>query len=284
MQWLADRPPVVRLAHVTGAQGDNVLMGRNGVERLEGPSRPALLVSFAYLKGFLRNQNKLAYRDWALDSGAFSAHYSGVKINLSEYIAACKWLLANDPTLTEVFSLDVIGEGGWKQGLKNVDRMWNAGVPAIPCYHFGEPWEVLETIKREWPGKIAIGNAAKARGEEKLRQAQQIFARLWPARVHGFGFSRDKDIMALSWHSVDATTWQVGPCRFGRWNYAGRNKLRIRGSSQNLRAEVEWYLKLERRAQQRWAREMRELDAMLPPWPQPAGDEMKEWRERWKTA
>ena len=30
----------------------------------------------------------------------------------------------------------------------------------------------------------------------------------------------------------------------------------VRGSRQNLRAEVEWYLRLEQRAQQRWKKEI----------------------------
>jgi hypothetical protein len=38
----------------------------------------------------------------------------------------------------------------------------------------------------------------------------------------------------------------------------------VRGSNQNLRAEVAWYLDLEVRAQKRWAREMALLDSLDP--------------------
>ena len=38
----------------------------------------------------------------------------------------------------------------------------------------------------------------------------------------------------------------------------------MRGSRQNLRAEVEWYLDLERRARERWRKEMQKLEADGP--------------------
>jgi hypothetical protein len=56
---------------------------------------------------------------------------------------------------------------------------------------------------------------------------------------------------------VDATNWEIGPCKFGRWQSYG--KMSVRGSKQNLRAEVEWYLALEQRARQRWKKEMAKL-------------------------
>ena len=72
--------------------------------------------------------------------------------------------------------------------------------------------------------------------------------------MHGFGFGSEKSVMLVPWHSVDATNWELGPCRFGRWQSFG--KMSVRGSKQNLRAEVEWHLDLERRARNRWAKEM----------------------------
>ncbi len=71
--------------------------------------------------------------------------------------------------------------------------------------------------------------------------------------------------MALPWHSVDATNWELGPCKFGNWKSFGN--MSVRGSKQNLRAEVEWYLELERLAQHRWRITMEKLERELPPWP-----------------
>lgn len=247
--------PTVRLAHAPGAQGTNVLCGQRGVEQIERERAPALLVSFVYLKHFLKGQKEYAYRDWTLDSGAFSAHESGYEINLLEYIAVCKELLKNDPTLTEVFALDVIGD--WKATKKNTETMWKHGVPAIPCFHVGEPEDYLIGIAKDYP-KIALGGVALARTGKKLAWAQQCFTRVWPKKIHGFGFGAQSAILGLPWHSTDATNWEIGPCKFGRWNTFG--DMSVRGSKHNLRAEIEFYLDLEAKARRRWRKEMNLLE------------------------
>lgn len=250
-------PPTVRLAHVPGAQGDNNLLGRNGVERLPDLSAPALLVSYYYLEAFLKNKHRYQYRDWVMDSGAFSAHNSGVEIKLEDYIEECKRLLACDPSLTEVFALDVIGD--WKAGVKNTERMWSKGVEAIPCFHYGEPWSLLKSLCKDYP-KVAIGGCVGKRDKDKF--AGQCFAHAWPKKLHGFGFGSEKSLMLYPWHSVDATNWEAGPCKYGRWAAFGGASISVRGSNQNLRAEVEWYLELERKARTKWAKEMAQLEAL----------------------
>lgn len=252
-----DAAPTLRLAHVPGAQGDNCLIGQRGVEQLTEEARPGLLVSYFYLEPFLKNQARYAYRDWVMDSGAFSAYNSGKSIVLQDYIDTCKRLLAEDPTLVEIYALDVIGD--YKASRKNCEEMWRQGVKAIPCFHHGSPWDELKSLARDYP-KIALGGVAYARGNKKMKFAEQAFARVWPKKLHGFGYGSQKQIMALPWHSVDATNWEIRPCKFGQWQAFG-GTLSIRGSKQNLRAEVEWYLKLENRARERWAKEMRKLDS-----------------------
>lgn len=224
-----------------------------GVER---ETKPALLVSYAYIKNWLKNKHRFAYRDWVLDSGAFSAHNAGVEIKLQDYVDACKRLRDNDSTLTEIYALDVIAD--WRGSLKNCEEMWRQGVEAIPCYHVGEPEHVLKTLARDYP-KIALGGAVGYRRKDEW--AQQCFARVWPKKIHGFGFGAEKSIMGLPWHSVDATNWEIGPCKFGRWSSMGGQYVNWRGGKQNLRAEVEWYLSLEQRARQKWAGAMKALAA-----------------------
>lgn len=248
--------PSVRLSMAVG-QGERE--GNPSLEPGPGPiesadTRPALLVSYFYLDPFLKNRHRYAYRDWVMDSGAFSAHASGVPIDLDAYMARCLELMAADPMLIEVYALDVIGD--WRASLANTERMWAAGIPAIPCYHVGEPESVLIGLARDYP-KIALGGAVGYRAKD--RWAAQCFARVWPKPMHGFGFGAEKSIMGLPWHSVDATNWELGPCKFGRWNSFGQ--MSVRGSKQNLRAEVEWYLALERRARAKWRPQMEQLAA-----------------------
>lgn len=225
------------------------------IQKQQNLHAPALLVSYVYLEPFLKNQTRYCYRDWVLDSGAFSAHNSGTEIKLQDYIDKAKELLAIDPTLTEVFALDVIGD--WRASLKNTEEMWRQGVQAIPCWHAGEPEDALRGIAKDYP-KIALGGVAKTRAVAKKKIAEQVFARVWPKKIHGFGFGSEDMVMAFPWHSVDATNWEMGPCAFGRWNAYG--KMSVRGSKQNLRVEVEYYMEMERKARIKWRRQMEELE------------------------
>lgn len=250
--------PSIKLAHVPGAQGDNNLIGQRGVAQLEGDSKPALLISYYYLDAFLANQENYAYRNWVMDSGAFSAHNSGKEIKLQDYIDCCKQLMSSDPTLVEIYALDVIGNHD--ASIKNCEEMWRQGVPAIPTFHYGSPWEALKYLAATY-SKIAIGGCVGKRDKDTF--AGQCFARVWPKKIHGFGFGAEKSIMTFPFHSVDATNWEMGPCAFGRWQAFGGN-LSVRGSSQNLKAEVDWYLELERKAQERWKKEMQLLEQISP--------------------
>lgn len=245
-------PPSVRLA-LGGAHSQDKKMA------MEDPTtKPALLVSYVYLDPFIKNRAKYHYRDWVMDSGAFSAHNSGKTISLAAYIAKCQELLESDPTLTEVFSLDVIGD--YKASLKNTEAMWKAGVPAVPTFHVGEPVAVLKEMAASYP-KIALGGAVGYRGKDQW--AAKCFGTVWPKKIHGLGFGAEKSIMALPWHSVDATNWELGPCKFGRWQSFGN--MSVRGSKQNLRSEVLFYLDLEARARTRWAKEMKKLEDTTGP-------------------
>jgi hypothetical protein len=202
----------------------------------------------------LRRRKDYEYRDWALDSGAFTAYNSGIPIDLGEYKDRCGEMLASDPTLTEVFALDVIGD--WKASLRNTERMWKSGVKAVPCFHYGEPWDVLKGLAREYP-KVALGGSVGKRDKDKW--AEQCFARVWPCKLHGFGFGSEKAVLALPghsvalpWHSVDSTTWEIHTCRYGEWYAFQNTPLRVKGNDQPLRVEVEWYQELERRAREQW--------------------------------
>ncbi len=222
-------------------------------------SLPALLVSYYYLEAWELNKHKYHYRDWVMDSGAFSAHNSGAVIVLQDYIDCCHRLMQTDPTLTEIYSLDVIGDA--EAGLANTEEMHRQGVPAIPCFHYGEPWPLLKKLCAEYP-KIAIGGCVGRRDKDDF--AGQCFARAWPHKFHGFGFGGEKSIMSFPWHSVDATNWEMQPCAYGTWRAFGGQRISVRGSQQNLRAEVEWYLELERRARERWKKEMKLLEDLAP--------------------
>lgn len=221
--------------------------------------KPALLISFVYLKPFLKLFGKLNIRNWVLDSGAFSAATLGVVINLQDFIDTAKRLLTTDPLLAEIFALDVIGD--WRAGLRNTEEMWKQGIEAIPCYHYGEPESVLRELVSQYP-KIALGGGATLPHNIKMRWAEQCFARIWPKRVHGFGFGGERYVNALPFDSVDASSWVTHPQQFGKWRAYG--DLLLRSKQVSVQAEIDWYLRMERQVQFRWQSAMREIESQGP--------------------
>ena len=154
----------------------------------------------------------------------------------------------------------------------DLEEMWRQGVPAIPCYHCGEPEEALYHLASQYP-KIALGGmVAKGGGilsqDQKWAWLEQCFARVWPKRIHGFGVSAERMVYGLPFHSVDATNWEIGPCAFGNWQKFG--SMSVRGSNQDLRSQIRHYLDMEARARVRWRKQMAELEA-LPPSPMRLG-------------
>jgi hypothetical protein len=162
-----------------------------------------------------------------------------------------------DPTLSEIFALDVIGD--WRATLKNTEEMHRQGVPAIPVVHHGAPEAAIHAAA-EYP-KLAIGGVARMKPTARRKFIEQVFARVWPKAVHGFGINDEATVLAFPWHSVDASSWELGPCAFGRWKAYGN--MSVRGSAQDLTPEIDWYLDLEQRARVKWKKQMAALDAGL---------------------
>lgn len=230
---------------------------------------PSFLCAFPELQRWLDLRESLNYADWVLDSGAFSVWNAGGTVDLHEYIAACKMVLAGQNPPTQVFALDVIKD--WKASLANTRKMWAAGVEAMPTYHSGEPWEALMQIAREFP-RIAIGGVAND-NTSKMKFAQQCFARVWPKPIHGFSYCSRSFVEALPFASVDSTSWYLQPLRYhtykgfdehkrqiGKRNSGGASGCFLPGSViASLRSEIDYYLELQRVALYRWRNEMTKI-------------------------
>jgi hypothetical protein len=242
--------PVIYLGLAPNSRCRSVL--GDGPKAVAPEHAPSVLISYPYLPR-IGDRTRFRIRSWMLDSGAFSAWNSGATIDLDAYTRTCADLLATDPTLAEVVALDDIRS--WRTSLQNTERMWAAGVPAMPTYHLGEPEDVLRGYARDYP-KIAIGGMAVLRCAAKRRFAEQTFARVWPCAVHGLAVSSRDLALAVPWHSIDSATWELNAAAFGRWRAFGNRRLRIRGGDQDLRVEVEWYRRLEVEMRHRWRQDM----------------------------
>lgn len=247
---------VLRLAASAGP----IIATAKGIAGAHPEYGPApLLVSYYYLKVWeeIRAKFSVVYRDWVMDSGAYSADNKGAKIDLQLYIDTCLRLSETDPTLTEIFALDVISDP--VGSLRNTEEMWRQGVRAIPAFHIGEPWEVLTEIARVYP-KIAVGGMVGLANAQKMKWLEQVMARVWPKRVHLFGCVAEPILMAMPFHSADASSWNLTPTAFGTWAAWGRASWR--GGKQDLRSEVEHYQAIGARVAWRWRKEMAKLEEL----------------------
>lgn len=221
---------------------------------LQREPAPAMLCSYLYYHVLKKLFGEALYREWVLDSGAFSAFEVGKVIDLGEYIDFCHKALASDHPPSEIYALDVVGD--WRASQRNTEAMWKRGLKAIPCYHVGEPEDVLLDMAQSYP-KIAIGGVA-GMGKRAVPVLDQCFARVWPKRIHCFGMVTEPVLMRFPFHSVDSTSWSIA-VRFGNWAAYGQRKMPIRGTY-HLRPQVDHFLKLESRVQAKWSRALAELE------------------------
>jgi hypothetical protein len=234
------------------------------LESLPQASAPPLLISYAFIKAWEKVRTRTPCRQWVLDSGAFTAKSTGVTIDREKFVEYALQRLADDPRLVSVFSLDVIGDP--MATLRNTEFMWERGIKAIPTFHGGTRWSHLKELMR-YP-KIALGGVARASTKQRAAFASELFSRVWPKKVHGFGFGSQGNVLAFPWHSVDASSWN-NPLRFGQWWSMG-NRGRLSGSgvaqvpnaSALLHGEVEHFARLERAARSKWRRTWQSVESL----------------------
>lgn len=143
-----------------------------------------------------------------LDSGAFSAFTQGVTIDIGRY---CDYIHRNSDIIEFPSVLDAIGDcdGTWR----NQEEMERRGVVPLPCFHYGEPVEVLQYYVNKYP-YITIGGMVPI----STPQLRIWLDRLWEdhltnpdgspkVKVHGFGLTSLPLMMRYPWYSVDSSTW-----------------------------------------------------------------------------
>lgn len=143
-----------------------------------------------------------------LDSGAYSAFSQGVTIDIGEY---CDYIHRNSDIIEFPSVLDAIGDpdGTWR----NQDAMERRGTNPLPCFHYGEPIEVLEYYISKYP-YITIGGMVPI----STPQLKIWLDRIWAdylteadgtpkVKVHGFGLTSLPLMFRYPWYSVDSSTW-----------------------------------------------------------------------------
>ena len=187
-----------------------------------------------------------------LDSGAYSAWKSGVTVDINALVKETQ-----KSRYTESVALDVIGD--WKGSLNNARLMRDAGSPAYPVFHIGEPWGLLEDYCAEFP-KVGLSCRFGESRAESLRFYDQCFARAWPHPFHSFGWMDQKMLHLYPFHSADSSSWESGPLCWGQWlSYGGlQGKCRVPNevAYRSLKAEIDPFLELQRKLKFRWRKQL----------------------------
>jgi len=148
-----------------------------------------------------------------MDSGAFSAFTLGEQQSLPHY---CEWLKKHARYIDHYAVLDVIGsaEGTWEAQ----NRMEDAGLTPVPCFHYGEDPKWLIKYLLKGHDQIALGGMVPINKRDLFPWLDELFdnyltnAEGEPViKVHGFGLTTFELMSRYPWYSVDSSAWlQVG--------------------------------------------------------------------------
>jgi hypothetical protein len=218
---------------------------------------PSILVSYVYFEPYrnLFAGNEGWAGEWFLDSGAFTAANAGTTIDLGQYIDFCHEVMASPIPPSAIFALDSIND--YRQSEKNTEAMWKAGIEAVPCYHVGEPAEVLRHMCAAYP-RIAVGGTVGLSTAARMRAFDSVFATAWPKRIHGFGVNTERVLSRFPFDSGDSTSWIYGPLAYGQWPGVDLTTSWLR-NGHNLRPVVDHYLEIERRLKTKWGAVLRRV-------------------------
>lgn len=175
-----------------------------------------LLSYFYYLKSDLDAVfNKgftQPYPDVFLDSGAWTAFTKGATIDLDEY---CGFIRRYSHLITTFCNLDDMNDP--QHTWENQQRMEEKGVPPLPVFHTGEPFEYLERYVERY-AYVGLGKIIPY-----TQSPDVIFP--WLVKCfriagdrtvfYGLGVTNWKMLCSFPWYSVDSSSWGSG-FRYGR--------------------------------------------------------------------
>lgn len=171
-----------------------------------------ILYAYPYIeeKGLLslyRYKNEIRF---LLDSGAFTAFKSGIKIEIDRYIDFIKALPVRP---YQYFTLDVIGDPAKTR--KNYERMLSKGLKPIPVFTRGEDINIIDYFYST-SDIVGIGSLVGTRDNKqflKFTMENGIKGR----KCHWLGFTVDNFIRYYKPFMVDCSSWINGQ-QYGNMN------------------------------------------------------------------
>lgn len=147
-----------------------------------------------------------------LDSGAFSSFTQGITVDIYKY---CRYIHKNNDLFEVVSVLDAIGDHN--QTYRNQKIMEKEGILPLPCYHYGEPLEVLQYYVEHYDyitigGMVPISTPQLVLWLDDIWEKHLVHSDGSPkVKVHGFGLTSVPLMARYPWYSVDSSSWvQLG--------------------------------------------------------------------------
>jgi len=244
------------MTHLYLAASSNIGTISRALDAWDWSARPLnVLLAFPYLRQYRqRLATHWTAKRTMLDSGAFTAFQLGHTIDLAALCSESKRV-----AWTETVALDVIGD--WRGSLRNYTQMVLSGSPAMPVFHIGDPWWLLDLYASSGR-KIGLGGLVGRSLGEIIAFCDRVFARCWPWRFHAFGQAREELLLRFPFDSADSTSWMRPATYAGGVTLRGPNKVaRAYGCNgrtlgPTLRYSIERLLEFEQRLAVHWQREL----------------------------
>lgn len=152
-----------------------------------------------------------------LDSGAFSAHTLGVKLDVGDY---CNYINRNRDILRvedgDLMASVLDGIGDPLKTYRNQLEMEARGVRPLPCFHYGEDERYLEYYLGNYE-YITIGGMVGKTKQQLITWLDRIWDKYIidgsgkpKAKFHGFGITTVAIMERYPWYSCDSSSWIQG--------------------------------------------------------------------------
>lgn len=194
-----------------------------------------ILESFFYVKEWQIPYIKNIWKDFLLDSGAFTFINSNKNKDFDEYLK--KYIqFINQHDIKNFFELDIDCIVGYKKVLeyrKVLEKGTNK--KCIPVWHKTRGKDEYIKLCKEY-NYIAIGGFAIKEILPKdytIIPALLSIAKKYNCKVHALGFT-PKNIQKYRFYSADSITWLSGPI-YGKLYYFKNNKLHVINKEKNKR-------------------------------------------------
>lgn len=195
--------------------GQRLFERLNEHERSITASLPHILESYHYVsKQQFVDEMRANGAKVFLDSGAFSAHTLGAKLDLAGY---CAYIKRNEDIIKVedgVLMASVLdGIGDPLLTYRNQLAMEWHGVVPLPCFHANEDERYLEYYISKYP-YITLGGMVGASTQQLIKWLDRIWSRYLTdgsgrprLKVHGFGITAIPIMERYPWHSCDSSSW-----------------------------------------------------------------------------